>query len=247
MDACLSRGIALTALVLAASLPARAQDTGDGFLFKPPAGSLTIRGGFDHATAGGDLFSFVTDELTLTRGDFIAVTVAADVAVRMTPRVDAVFGIGISHRTAPSEFRHWEDNNNQPIEQTTTFERVPLTASVKLYLAEPGRAVGRFAWIPSRYAPYVGAGGGVLWYRFQQTGDFIDFQTTRVFGDTFNSTGWAPAAQGFVGTDVSLTPRVAVTGELRYQWAKSALGRDFAAFDRIDLSGFAVTGGITVR
>src|SRR5262249_29854539 len=152
-------------------------------------------------------------------------TVAGDVAVRMTPRVQAVFCAAISQHTAPSEFRGWLDNHDQPIKQTTTFERVPLTASLKLYLRDPGRTIGRFAWIPSRYAPYVGAGGGALWYRFRQTGDFIDFNTTRVFTDTFDSTGWAPTAQAFVGTDITVMPKVAITGELRYQFAKSALGQ----------------------
>src|SRR5450830_739128 len=121
-------GFALAALVLAAA-PATAQGTGDGFLFKAPAWTFTIRGGFDRANAGSDIYAFVTDELTLSRRDFSAITLAADVGVRMSARLEAVFGIGVSHTATPSEFRHWVDNNNQPIEQTTTFARVPLTAS----------------------------------------------------------------------------------------------------------------------
>jgi hypothetical protein len=241
------RDFALIAGLLLAAVPAQAQDAGDGFLFKPPSGTITIRGGLDRANAGSDLFSFVTSELTLAKSDFLAGTVAFDVAVRVKPRAELAFSLGISRSTSPSEFRHWEDNNNQPIEQTTTFVRVPLTASLKMYLAGPGRAIGHFAWIPSRYAPYVGAGGGVMWYRFRQAGDFIDFTTTNVFTDSFDSTGWAPTVQAFAGTDVSLTPRFALTGEIRYQWAKAALGQDYAGFDRIDLSGLSATGGISIR
>jgi hypothetical protein len=237
--------ILLFALLAAGQVSA--QGTGDGFLFKAPAATLTIRGGFDRANAGSDIFTFVTDELTLSRRDFSAVTLATDVGVRVSPRVQALFGIGISHSSTPSEFRDWVDNNNQPIQQTTTFVRVPLTASLKAYLAGPGRSIGRFAWIPARYAPYIGAGGGVMWYRFHQDGDFIDFTTKRVFTDSFNSSGWAPTAQGFVGTDVTLNPRLALTGELRYQWAKATLGQDFVGFSRIDLSGLSVTGGVMIR
>jgi hypothetical protein len=171
------RVVALVAMVLAGA-PASAQGTGDGFLFKPPAGTFTIRCGFDRASAGSDIFSFVTDQLTLSRSDFNAVTLAIDVGVRIGPRVQAVFGLGSSRTSTPSEFRHWVDNTNQPIQQTTSFVRAPITASLKVYLAGPGRSVGRFAWVPARYAPYVGGGGGIMLYRFRQDGDFIDFTTT---------------------------------------------------------------------
>jgi hypothetical protein len=240
-DAVLGAGLLLIAV------PGLAQDAGDGFLFKPPSGAFTVRGGLDRANASSDIFTFVTDQLTVARGDFRAGTIAFDVAVRLKPRAELAFSLGVSQSTTPSEFRRWEDNNNQPIQQTTTFMRAPLTASLKMYLAGPGRAVGHFAWIPSRYAPYVGAGGGVMWYRFRQAGDFIDFGTTKIFGDLFDSTGWTPTAQGFVGTDVSLTPRFALTGEIRYQFAKASLGRDYAGFGRIDLSGLAATGGVSIR
>jgi hypothetical protein len=125
--------------------------------------------------------------------------------------------------------------------------RVPLTASVKAYLANRGRSVGHFAWIPARYAPYAGAGGGAMWYSFQQYGDFIDFATARVFPDRFTSKGWTPALHAFVGADVSLKPRLALTAEGRYQWARSQLSEDFSRFDPIDLSGFALTAGFSIR
>ena len=240
------RCVALVALILAAG-PASAQSRGDGFLFNAPAGTFTIRCGYDRARAGSDIFSFVTDELTLNHGDFSAVTLAADIGVRISPRLQAVFGVGSSRTSTPSEFRNWVDNNNQPIQQTTDFVRVPLTASLKLYLAGPGRSIGRFAWVPARYAPYVGVGGGVMWYRFTQSGDFIDFSTTNVFTDSFESSGFTPTGQGFVGTEATLTPRFAVTGELRYQWAKAALGRDFPGFSPIDLSGVSATAGVMIR
>ena len=58
-----------------------------------------------------------------------------------------------SRSSTQSEFRHWLDNNDLPIQQTTEFQRVPLTASLKMYLGPPGRSIGRFAWIPKRFAP----------------------------------------------------------------------------------------------
>jgi hypothetical protein len=241
-------GIATLAFLSVSSpSPARAQSNGDGFLFGAPHGEVSIRGGFNHATAGSDIFTFTENQLTVAKRDFSAVAFATDVDVALTPRTSMRFGFAISQSNTPSEFRDFVDNNRLPIQQTTEFRRVPLTASLKAYLSPPGRSVGHFAWIPSRYAPYVGGGAGAMWYRFQQYGDFIDFTTYKVFPDSFLSDGWTPTLHAFAGTDVSLNPRFAVTFEGRYEWAHKELSADFARFQPIDLSGFALTAGFVVR
>jgi hypothetical protein len=235
----------VAALVLAS--PLHAQSGGDGFLFKPPSGTVAFRAGFDHASAGSDLFAFTTSQLTVDRGDFSAPMIAGDVSIRLSRRADVLISVAHSQSKTRSEFRDWLDNNRLPIEQTTTFHRVPLTGSLKAYLAAPGRTIGHFAWVPARFSPYVGGGGGVMWYRFAQVGDFIDFNTTRVFPDAFDSSGWTPTVHGIGGVDISLHPRFALTTEARYEWATAKLSSDFAGFERLDLSGFTLSTGISVR
>ena len=236
-------------VVFVLSVPGRvqAQGSGEGFLFRAPQGEVSIRGGFNHAATGSDLFSFTASQLTISPGDFSAATFATDVDIALTARMSMRFGFAIAQSTTPSEFRDFVDNNRQPIQQTTEFRRLPLTASLKAYLSKTGRSVGHFAWIPARYAPYVGGGGGAMYYKFHQQGDFIDFATFKVFPDNFESDGWAPTVHGFVGTDVSLNPRFAVTVEGRYEWANKQLSSDYARFQPIDLSGFALTAGFVIR
>jgi len=53
--------------------------------------------------------------------------------------------------------------------------------------------------------------------------------------------------QGLAGIDVSLTQSLVLTGEARYTWAKGPLGSDYVGFNRIDLSGVAVTTGLSIR
>lgn len=244
--------IALVALVLVGwalllSGTAQAQGSGNGFLFGQPQGSFTIRGGFDRASAGGDLFGFVTDQLTLRRGDFSGPTVGGDLAFRVAPRFDVVLSGSYATANASSEFRRLVGNDNMPIAQTTSFRRVPVIASVRAYLTPRGRSVGNFAWVPARFAPYVGAGGGAAWYSFRQAGDFVDPGSNVVFSDVLTSSGWAPAAQGMLGLDYSITPRIALTGEGKYTWSRAAVGQGFTGFNRIDLSGISTTLGISVR
>jgi hypothetical protein len=233
--------------ILSAAGRAHAQGGGEGFLFHAPQGEVSIRGGFNHAATGSDLFSFTASQLTVNPGDFSSATFATDVDVALTARMSMRFGFAISQSTTPSEFRDFVDNNRQPIQQTTEFRRLPLTASLKAYLSKTGRSLGHFAWVPARYAPYVGGGGGAMYYLFRQHGDFIDFETFKVFPDNFDSDGWTPTVHTFVGTDVSLNPRFAVTVEGRYEWAHKHLSTDFARFQPIDLSGFSMTAGFVIR
>jgi outer membrane protein W len=238
----------MSVLALASLAPmVSAQDMGNGFLFGAPTGSFVVRGGWAMARAGSDLFSFTTDQLTLNRGDFSSPSGDIDLAFNVTPQWQIVASGSVAITNRRSEFRHFEDNNNLPIEQTTNFSRVPLTLSVKRYLTSTGRSIGRFAWIPSRFAPYVGIGGGVMHYRFRQSGDWIDFKTMDVFPSQYESDGWAPTANVQTGVDYSLNARFALTGEARYVWSNAPLSQDFQGFQRLDLSGFSTSIGVAVR
>lgn len=242
--------LAATLMILAtAFVPdlALAQRSGNGFLFGPPPATLTLRGGLAVADAASDIFEFVTDELTLGRRDFSGPSFGLELGARVHPRLDFALAAGYSGSRAGSEFRDWIDQDDQPIEQTTSFRRIPVTASLKAYLLPRGRQISRYAWIPARWSPYIGVGGGFLHYKFSQRGDFIDFETLEVFEDDFTSSGWTPTVHALVGFDFSLSPRVALTFENRYSRANAMLSRSFEGFDRIDLSGHSSTVGIMIR
>jgi opacity protein-like surface antigen len=225
-----------------------AQSAGDGYLFHSPVVTLTVRGGYARASAGSDVFDDVTSNLTLDRRDFSSITGAGDIAVHLKPRVDLVFSAAFSRSHRRSEFRDFVDNNDLPIEQTTTFERVPLTANVRLNLAAPGRSVGRLAWIPSRVVPYVGAGFGAMRYQFKQEGDFVNFVTNAVFPAVLDTESqWAFVAQGMAGLDYNLSTQLGLSLDARYLHARGDLGSSFTGYERIDLSGMTATVGLSFR
>ncbi|GIT50615.1 MAG: hypothetical protein Ct9H300mP15_08280 [Gemmatimonadota bacterium] len=122
-----------------------------------------------------------------------------------------------------------------------------MTVSARYYLSDRGRQIGRFAWIPKRLAPFIGAGGGVIWYNFEQVGDFVDFETLDIFYDRFMSRGTALQAHAFAGMDISLNKSLFLTTEGRYRWGRGELGRDFVDFDKMDLAGIQFTVSIGAR
>jgi hypothetical protein len=239
----------LLLLSVAVALPAAAtaQDTGKGFLFGSPTGSLRIRTGWSGANAKSDLFQFATDTLSLNRRDFSSLMIGGDATVKLLGNTHLMLSIELSGMDKGSEFRHFIDNNDEPIQQTTRFRRVPVTLSIKQYVTSTGRSIGKLAWVPSRAAAYVGAGGGIQWYQFRLKGDFIDMETMDVFYDVLSSERWVPIAHAFAGVDYTLTPLLALTTEAKYSRSHGELSRDFVGFAPLDLSGFSTTLGLTVR
>jgi hypothetical protein len=248
---------AVTAAVVLAATPAfpappdttRGPGGGSDYRLGPPAGVLSVRAGFSTARGQSDVFDFATQHFTLGRSAFHAPLVGADVRVHLSRGVDAVLSASYARSSSHSEYREWVDNEGEAIEQVTRLTRVPVTASVLAYLTDRGEGVGRLAWIPSRTVLYAGAGGGLLWHRFEQEGSFVDFETHEVFDTRIvGSDGTTWTAHAFAGGDLSLTPSLGLTGEARYTYGRARMdGYIFRDFDRIDLSGLQLTVGLFVR
>jgi hypothetical protein len=250
----MTRCLVLMVLSLATAVPAGAQTRlpppnprpAPDFFFSPPEGSVTVRGSWLFARGGSDWYDFVTDQLTLDTKDFNAPGFGMDVGVAVTPRLEAQFGLDFSRSQISSEYRRFVDNNRLPITQQTAMRELNLSGNIKIALTERGRGVSRFAWVPRTVVPYVGAGGGVLWFDLKQTGDFVDFVDLSVFTDVFRSHGWTPSAQVFGGADVRVFRHLYVTADGRYLWAAGDLGSEWIDFDRIDLAGFRLSAGLNV-
>jgi len=245
------------ALVVAAALPVRAQGTGNGYLFGVPSGGVTIRAGWFIAGASSDFYSEAGKLLTLDKSDFSGPTLGADVAVRLAPQLDLTFDAAWIGSSAKSHYRELVDADSKEIEQTTTLRRTSLTANLKAYLVPRGRSVGSLAYIPAKVVPWVGLGGGLTWYKLEQSGDFIvdpadclatgNTTSCGVFNDKLVSSTWGPVVQGMGGVNVTLTPRIALTGDARYLWSRASMQGSFEGYDKIDLSGASIALGVTFR
>jgi hypothetical protein len=239
-------------LLLALTAPASAQSA--DFLFRKPAVTFGIRGGWAAPRAQSEIFEFTMEQLVtrggledLERSDFAGPALAFDVGAYAGQRLDIVLGVAVTGSSVRTESRGFVGTDDLPIEQTTDFLRVPVTLGAKVYLKDRGRPVSRFAWVPYHWAPWVGAGAGGMYSEFEQTGEFVDYQTLDIFGKQYDTDGFTPTAYAAAGVDYSLGAHWLVTGEARYNWAKAGMDESFVGFDDIDLSGLQMTAGISVR
>ena len=245
----------VTALVLLGSSGAdrlAAQSGGNGFLFGIPRATLTFKGGLNLPRAAGgngeqSLWDLTREELTVDNSDLTGTLIIGELAVRASDRFDVTLSVGYSLSATRSEFRDLVGTDDLPIEQTTEFSTTPMTVGLKAYLLERGRSIGSLAWIPRTWNPYVGVAGGLVSYRFEQYGEFVDYETYDIFEDNFFSSGRAPTVHLLSGMEISLSRHVLVVGEARYGFASAPLDEDFIGFADLDLAGFQATAGISLR
>ena len=214
------------------------------FLFGRPRTFIGVSVGWLAPSEEGGIFDFTRDLLTVDDGDFDTAVVRFGVGRAMSPRLDIVAEIGFGSSSVVSEYRDFVDFDDLPIVQTTELAQTPLGGSLRFWLIPRGRDVSRLAWVPNRFAPYLGAGGGALWYRFTQFGEFVDFVDLSIFSDRLESSGWTTSGHLFAGASISLTRRLFLDVEARYVWANTPLSGDFVGFDNIDLDSVQLTGGI---
>ncbi len=238
--------IALVCTVLVAPIELEAQRPPD-FLFRNPLMSLSLRYGYAIPRASGEVFTATRQQFTLESSDFNAPVLYGQIGLRLTEHVDIAGDMAWTVSRANSNYRDWVDQDDNEIEQSSEFGRRSVTMGAKIYLLDRYKNFGRFVWLPKRLAPFIGVGVGWVTYRFEQEGDFIDFETLDVFSDRYRSSSTVATVNIYAGTDWSLSKRLFLTGECRYSSGSAELEDDFTGFGRIDLSGFMMNAGLSLR
>lgn len=247
-------GLAAVPLLLGATGVDRlaAQSGGKGFLFGSPRATLTIKGGLSLPRAAGgngeqSVWDLTRQELTVDNSDLRGTMIIGELAVRASDRLDLTLSVGYSLSETHSEFRDLVGTDDLPIEQVTEFATTPVTVGLKAYPLKRGRSVGSLAWIPRTVNPYVGVAAGLVNYRFEQYGEFVDYETYAIFDDNFFSDGRAPTVHLLGGMEIGLNRHLLLVGEARYGFASAPLDADFVGFPDLDLAGFQATAGIALR
>jgi outer membrane protein W len=159
--------------------------------------------------------------------DFKGATLGGELLVGLGDYVEGGLGLGYYSKTVPSVYLFQVNANGSEISQDLKLRVVPFTATVRFL------PLGRHAPIQ----PYVGAGVGVMRYRYSETGQFVDSDDS-IFNGNFVGSGTAtgPVVLGGVRFSVGqFDPGF----EVRYQSAKGDLPADQTfAGPRIDLGGF---------
>jgi hypothetical protein len=228
---------------------AHAQSGTSDYLFRKPLGSMTLRGGYLASNTSGEPFTVMKEQTTIEGRSFDGLNLGFDLSFFATRRFDVMFSLDASGRTTDAEYREWEENG-RPIVHTSSLTRASIGGSIRYNLVDRGRQISSLAWIPARYVPYVGIGGGWMGYELKQEGDFVEVNETDsadIFSDELESMGTGPMSHAFAGIDFRFDSKWSFLGEARYTRASAKLTNNYSTFGRIDLSGLALNIGARFR
>jgi hypothetical protein len=147
-------------------------------------------------------------------------------------------GAGISYykKTVPSIYQYFSDSDGTEIDSDLSLRQVPLAFTVRVLPLGSRSAI----------QPYAGGGLGISFWKYSETGEFIDFsQGMAIFEDTFEESGTSVSPLFLVGARY-VHGGFSVGGEFRWQWGEGDLSTDFAG-SKIDLGGMTFQATVGAR
>jgi opacity protein-like surface antigen len=220
---------------------ARAIILGIGLMLSAPASTfasgIELRLGGFGPRGHSNLFDDVDELFAVGRNDFRGFTGGIEYSLGVGDHVEVGFHLDGYGRTVTSSYRDFEHEDGSPIFQDLRLNIVPLGATLRFLPA------GRRA----RFSPYLAAGADVFFYKYEEQGDFIDFfADNEIFADAFVSEGATGGFHVAAGLRVPVSHDFSLTGEVRYQQARTRMDDDFSQ-NELDLSGTSVTLGVHLR
>ena len=220
---------------------------GRGFLFSRPGATFNFRTGYDIPRANSDIFSYTSELLTLEKSSFAAPAITVDIGVHLTERLELVAGVGYARSETLSEFRDWEDNRGQPIEQVTTHSKLPFTVSARYFLRDRGRQPEPFRLGAVAAGALCGSGSGRQRVQVRAGRGLRRHRDARRLQRPAGVGRHRSLRACLRWHRVRAGPAIRADGRRRYSWSSSPMDRSFEGFENIDLSGFQILAGIGIR
>lgn len=198
-------------------------------------GSLRFRLGVFEPDGSSEYWDETFDVFTGSPGDLQDLSFGVDYLWRTSADAGLLFGTSFYGGSSTNAYRDYVDSAGFDIRHATSLDTWDLSAA---YLVRLGG---------SRVAPYLGVGGGLLYWNLEEAGDFIDFSSPdlEIFFARYRASGWTWEALGIAGVDIPVSFRWSFFAEGRYRVADDELGDDFAGFGTIDLSGWELAAGFS--
>lgn len=192
--------------------------------------------------SGGDAGSVVKENQSYLDfdGRVGGVAASAEVNLGLNKYLEAGLGVGYVDASANSMYRDYVRDDGSDIRQQTRLRNVPMNVNVKLM------PLGR----DKQIQPYVGVGLQVNKWSYQESGQFIDFNSPNydIYKDTYKADGVAVGPVAIAGLRIPLNKKVSLNGEYRHQWAKGGLPANGGfAGDHVDLGGGTFQAGVTIN
>jgi len=201
------------------------------------AHSLNLKIGWFKPTLDSDLWEINIENLAFDKRDMTDIYYGAEFEFFMNRIVSLAFEGGFFQKNIFSLYKDWEYEDGSPIYQNLSLSIYSFELNFKLYPL--GNKKGFF--------PFLGAGAGIYAWRYEQWGDFINFEDLSITQDVYAETNTIDL--GFnakAGIGFRFTRTVGIIFEAKYQYIKGHLSSFFEGFENLDLGGLTFNLGLNI-
>lgn len=201
------------------------------------AGCLNLKIGLFYPSMNSDLWEDNMNNLALNKQDMQAAYYGIEYEHFINRNVSFTLEGGYYEKEHYTFYRDYEYEDGSNINQNISLEMASLEANFKIY------PIG----YQQRFYPYLGAGGGIYYWKYKQWGDFIDFTNDTVSENEYaESSVYSPGFNVKGGMVMRFSRGLGVFVEGRYQYVKGNLSSAFEGFEKFDLSGFSLSVGMSL-
>ncbi len=229
------RRIILAGLLLALAVPVWAQPGEGRQIVSFNLGGFVPRGA-DSRVVGDTLYEDLSI-LWFRMEDFRNVTAGGDWLIGVGDFLEVGVGINYYQKKVPSVYADWVDEDGSEIAQDLKLRIAPLSATLR-FLPLSNRAPVQ---------PYIGAGLAVMFWRYSETGEFVDSYDNSIYTQRYVGSGTNVGPVILGGVRAPLGDRLLIGGEIRWQRGEGELSLDDFLGDRIDLGGMTYQFTLGVR
>lgn len=206
---------------------------GSGMIYSQ---SINLKLGLFFPRMASDLWETNLDNLTLSKSDLVSTCYGGEYESYFNRHASFSLEIGSYARTVYAQYRDFTHQDGSPIFQDLSLRIVPVEANLKIYP------------LGHRYtlSPFIGIGGGVYAWTYQQWGDFINFETNTIYEGSAETRRFAFGLNGRFGLAYRFHPRLAIALEGKYLLLRGRLSKYFQGFEPLDLGGFSANASINL-
>ena len=190
----------------------------------------------EDARTAGDVLVTDRQYLRFNLSDFKGITGGGEWLASAGDNLEVGLGMAYYQRGVHSVYDGWVNTDGSEIRQELKLRVVPVFATLK-YLPFGARAA---------FQPYVGAGFAVYFWRYSETGQFVDFTDNSIYRAAYVGSGTSVGPVATFGVRARVSRQSDLGVEVRAQWGKGNLSHDFLN-NRIDLGGVNVLGTLRLR
>ena len=199
-------------------------------------------GGFRVLNVTSDLFAANEFDFGITDDEFRTGSFGFEFDFAVLPRVDISIGIDNGDAETYGSYLDLVYDDGGEIEHSARLAVTDLSLGVRL------RLLGGAA----RVRPYLVGGLTGAYYRYTETGDFVDFETADIYYDVFEETSFLPGFFAGAGADVAVVRfreagSLDLFGEFRYVRSQGQHTEGFDGFGDLRLDRSGGLFGIRVR